>query len=511
MKSLPTESPLSAPLLERSETQPAPFRVTRLVCHLSVAAASSLHFGFGTGSLNNLDVLIPSSLAAAGSPVSLVQWAWVVSSFAIGGFIGSALSHKVLGEYFGRKHVLLLTNLLVAVSSVLLMTATSWYELLAGRLCSGIVAGIVAGVVPMYLAEISPSRWRDTVGLAHLLGITLGYVAAQVLTAPSLRLMGTVQRWRLLFAVPLACSLLQTGLLPLFPESPVYLYKTQGSSAALTQLAQLHAAPSISSHMSSMRSEAASYVHNEKDCTLGDLLSERALRRKLAVSIGVQLSMQLSGIDVVLTYSSMIFRLARVQDPQLATVALAFANLLASLAAACAVGPVGQRRLLLLGWLGLFSSYLLAATSMIGAELRGVDGPAAPILVLAAMLGVVVSFAAGPGCVGWLVVSELFPARARGAATALGVTVNWVANGIMTFMFPLALRAFGPYTLIVFVALSACCGWFIYCCVPETMIRTDQSDPQHLDLSSTPERRADTTLPRKGPSPSANPHAKDAT
>lgn len=43
----------------------------------------------------------------------------------------------------------------------------------------------------------------------------------------------------------------------------------------------------------------------------------------------------------------------------------------------------------------------------------------------------VVFFATGPGSIPWFLVTELFNSSARPMATAIAVTVNWVANFIV--------------------------------------------------------------------------------
>ena len=67
-----------------------PFRWLRLLATvISVSLGSSLQFGFATGSLNNLSDIVPATLAAAGNPISIAQWAFINSCFSIGGLIGS--------------------------------------------------------------------------------------------------------------------------------------------------------------------------------------------------------------------------------------------------------------------------------------------------------------------------------------------------------------------------------------------------------------------------------------
>lgn len=197
---------------------PLRVRMLRLIVVVGVVTiGTSFQFGFGTGALNNLEQVAPATLAASGMPMTLWQWSLVVSGFGLGGLLGSlAVVHVSLR--FGRKTVLLATNMFVLMSSALMMTGTTWPVLFIGRVCIGLVAGIGSAVVPMYLAEIAPTAVRGAVGTAHQLGITLGCLTSFALTTPSLRLLGGADTWRYVFLVPVCCSLLQCLVLPFCPE-----------------------------------------------------------------------------------------------------------------------------------------------------------------------------------------------------------------------------------------------------------------------------------------------------
>tara|TARA_B100000519_G_scaffold167948_1_gene152474 strand:- start:427 stop:873 length:447 start_codon:yes stop_codon:yes gene_type:complete len=115
-----------------------------------------------------------------------------------------------------------------------------------------------------------------------------------------------------------------------------------------------------------------------------------------------------------------------------------------------------------------------------------------------AMGGVITSFAIGPGvsvhrtrhhlttfsvlcahhasasvqCIGWFVIAEIFPAYATDAAMALGVTLNWLANWVVAFTFPLINSVLGPYSFLIFAMSTCCFGLFTYHFVPETRSKT---------------------------------------
>ena len=247
-------SELSEALL--TDVVPSRWRSLRLVAVVAVVSiGTSFQFGFGTGALNNLEQVAPSSLAADGSPLTLWQWSLIVSGFGIGGLFGSSTVTYV-SMRFGRKTTLLGTNAFVIASSALLMLGRAWPVLLLGRVCTGVVAGIGSAVVPMYLAEIAPTSARGAVGTAHQVGITLGCLCAYALTTPSLQLLGASTTWRYTFLTPVFCSLLQLLVLPFCPESPAYVYRTVGSHAALRKLGELHEAGSIGGHIDALRNDA---------------------------------------------------------------------------------------------------------------------------------------------------------------------------------------------------------------------------------------------------------------
>ena len=101
------------------------------------------------------------------------------------------------------------------------------------------------------------------------------------------------------------------------------------------------------------------------------------------------------------------------------------------------------------------------------------------------MMGVVVFFDRA-GCVAWFVIAEDLPdLAARDAAMALGVGLNWLANWLVAFSFPLAQYLLGPYTFVLFVASTAAFGAFTYAFVPETKGRSLREVTASFDSLST--------------------------
>ena len=442
-----------------------------------VSLGSSFQFGFGTGILNNLEAIVPASLAADGHPITLLQWSLVVSGFAVGGLLGSLLAVVYAGE-FGRKTVLLANNVVVVASSALLMLGTQWHVLLLGRVLSGMVAGMATGIVPLYFAEIAPARVRGAVGVAHQLGVTLGIVASQALTTPSFGLLGTEELWRYAFLVPVACALLECVVLPFCPESPSFLYRTSGAPAAVKTLAELHANPEVSLQLQQLHHDERLSPYDANSFTVAELLVAPSLRRQLLVGVGLLLSMQLCGIDALFYYSTSVLRAGGLADPQRATTTLSLANVATSTLAIGLIDKAGRKTLLRGAWGAMALAYALAAAGLL-------DGNQDELVVMA-MIGVLAAFALGPGCVAWFVIAEIFPPYARDAAMTVGVALNWIANAFIALVFPSIHEALGASTLLLFALLAAAFGSLTHRYVPETKGKSVVNVVQSFESLSFP-------------------------
>lgn len=82
------------------------------------------------------------------------------------------------------------------------------------------------------------------------------------------------------------------------------------------------------------------------------------------------------------------------------------------------------------------------------------------IFLVVSTLSFVVFFALGPGSIPWMITSELFTQGPRPAAIAVATLVNWLANLLVGFTFPVmvtGLEAQG-YKLVELIFLSKCTG-----------------------------------------------------
>lgn len=320
--------------------------------------------------------------------------------------------------------------------------------------------------MPTYFSEISPIAIRGAVGTMHQLGITVGILISQALSTPSLNLLGSESLWQWLFLVPVLCGLLEVIVLPFCPESPSYLYSAQGKEAAREALVRLQSEQVADEYLGYIEDEIKSASTGDgSSMTIRELFFDRKLRKQLIVGITVQLMMQFSGIDAVFYYSTTVFKQAGVSDPALATTCLGVINVIITIFAVKFMDSAGRKTLLMYSWCGMCASFMTLTASFILKE-QGVHYM--DQLSVAATTGVIIFFAFGPGCVAWFIIAEIIPLYARDSAMALGIFINWIANWLVAFSFPILLQYTQPYTFLIFVTTTAFFLYFTIRFVPET-------------------------------------------
>lgn len=157
---------------------------------------------------------------------------------SIGMAVG-ALSSGPLTK-FGKKNCIHATNLIVILGCGLCLVR-SLGVVLAGRFLYGLAGGAFSVFVPSFINEVTPTELKGPFGSSTQILITLGIMISNLLGIPlptkddsKTHSFVNDDYWRVLFALPMAFSVIQSALLfTLFNyETPKYL-KQLGKSADL--------------------------------------------------------------------------------------------------------------------------------------------------------------------------------------------------------------------------------------------------------------------------------------
>jgi sugar porter (SP) family MFS transporter len=408
----------------------------------AVAALGGLLFGFDTAIINGALVFLKKDFGLSDSQTELAA-----SSILFGAVAGAAIAGWLTDRY-GRRRLLFGAALLFTLSAIAAALPRTLTEFVVARLAGGIAIGVASLLVPLYIAEIAPARIRGKLvtlnQLAIVSGILLAYVASYYLAGLGLA------SWRWMFAAAAVPSLLFMVTLLLVPESPRWLLgrgrdaealgtltRLNGPAAAATEAAEIQAA------LADEQGEAAS-------------LSQPRLRRPLRIAVVLAVLQQITGINTILYYGSIIFTEHSGQSASSAIGANALIggiNFAGTVVALFIIDRVGRKPLL------LFASGGMALA--LGA------------LVVGLIMLYVACFAVGLGPGVWVVITEIFPNAVRGRAASLATVALWIACTLISFTFLSLVKAAGLAGAFgLYAVLSALTFGFVWRAVPETKGRT---------------------------------------
>ncbi|XP_066213932.1 solute carrier family 2, facilitated glucose transporter member 3 [Saccopteryx leptura] len=447
-----------------------------LIFAITIAAIGSFQFGYNTGVINAPETIIKDFInhtvgKTVGDPPAVLLttlWSLSVAIFSVGGMIGS-FSVGLFVNRFGRRNSMRIVNLLAIAGGSLMgfcKLAESVVMLILGRLVIGLFCGLSTGFVPMYIGEVSPTALRGAFGTLHQLGIVIGILVAQIFGLNVI--LGTYDLWPVLLGFTILPAVLQIAALPFCPESPRFLLinrKEEDNAKKILQ--RLWGTQDVSQEIQEMKDEGARMAQ-EKQVTVLELFRVRSYQQPILISIMLQLSQQLSGINAVFYYSTGIFKDAGVEKPVYATIGAGVVNTVFTVVSLFLVERAGRRTLHMIGLGGMaFCSVLMTVSLLLRSSYNWMS-----FICIGAILVFVAFFEIGPGPIPWFIVAELFSQGPRPAAMAVAGCSNWTSNFLVGLLFPLIENYIGAYVFIIFTVFLVTFLLFTFFKVPETRGRT---------------------------------------
>jgi len=438
-----------------------------------IATLGGLLFGYDTAVISGAEQSLQQYITADYN--SFIHGV-TVSSALIGCVIGGLLSGKIAGS-LGRKRSLQLAAVLLAISALL----SAYPELLffevgeaslgllimfnIYRIIGGIGVGLASAVTPMFIGEMAPSGIRGRLVSWNQFAIIFGMLVVYFVnygiafgeSAAWIETMG----WRYMFLTEAVPALLFFLLLFAVPETPRYLALNKQDDKAMAVLNRIY----------------HSADHSKK--VLADIVQTRNLEKnikktplfafgKTVIIVGIMVSFfqQFIGINVALYYAPRIFEdLGAGADASMVqTVVMGLVNVIFTLIAIKYVDKIGRKPLLIIGSIGMAIGMggvsMLSAFNVIG------------ISTLIFIVIFTASFMMSWGPIVWVVLSEIFPNRIRGAAMAIAVAVQWLANFTITSFYPYMMEVSGAMTYGFYGLMCVLSGLFVWKFLPETKGKT---------------------------------------
>lgn len=422
----------------------------------STTAISGFLFGFDTAVINGVLLLLRRQFT-----LSNLQTEAAASSLLLGCLLGAA-GASMVGDRYGRRKSLIFSAVLFALSSLGAAAASTVTLFSIARLAGGLAIGLASVLTPVYIAEISPPKNRGALVSINQFAIVIGILSAY-LVSWLLSRMGE-DSWRWMLAVAAIPSLAFLAGLLAVPESPRWLISRGRRSEGEHILARIFGPKAAREQVQAVERAAAT-----EEGSWHEVFSS-GMRKPLAVGMLLALFSQITGINTVLYYGSIIisehFPGQSTSMALVANVVIGTVNLIFTIVAMVFLDRWGRRGILMTASGGMAIALTLLVIAL---EMHNLS----PVFMLGGILLYVAFFALGMGPGPWLIISEIFPTKVRGRAASIATSTLWSGTLVVTFTFLSLVKALNLWgTFAIYGALSFLCFVYVWRMVPETKGRT---------------------------------------
>lgn len=491
-----------------------------------IATLGSLLFGYDTGVISGALPYMYLPNGAGGMHLNSTEeglvGATLLGGCALGAFFGGRLS-----DQYGRRHNILLLAVVFFIGAMGCTFSPNIWVLYIARFILGLAVGGASATVPVYLAETAPKSIRGTlVGIDQLMIVT-GQFLAFAMNAGIARLsggpeatvtavegqqtitvdgqatvveVGQTYSWDALKAVSdyvtvdggngetwrymlVICSIPAIALwlgMRMMPESSRWHAANYHYAKAIADLKRVRKedddiAGEIDEMIEVNRREAT-----QEQWTLARCFSTRWTRRVLIIGVLVGVFNQTTGVNTMMYYAPKILQNAGfgTEAAITLTVLTGVASVIGSSLGLWLLLRFSRRAVLIGGTVGLtVMLWVMTALFLFGinphldeaGNVLSTMPALIPYLVVVVIIVYMLFMQGGNAPGTWVIMSELFPARMRGAAMGFAVLCLWVVNAIITFLFPIMMDKLGPVaTYLIFSIINVVAVIYMIRRVPET-------------------------------------------
>ena len=416
--------------------------------------------------------------AVISGTVDQVKIQFGLNDMMTGWYVGCALSGSIAGVLFagslsdkiGRKPVLFLSAFLFSISALACMFAANEIQLVIARIIGGVGIGVASVVSPLYIAEISIPSFRGRLVSMYQLAITVGFLGAYLANYGLLHYSETLlangvseglynkifatEAWRGMLGMESVPALLFLAILSFIPESPRWLIVQGNEFKASTIFNRIYGEKQTQIEINNIKN----LISQETKSNWRMLLKPGF---RMALFIGVALAMlgQLMGVNAVLYYGPTIFKESGLSsgDSLFYQVIVGLVNVLTTVLALVIIDKVGRKKLVYWGVSGMIFSLIMIGFYFLKSSELNIS----QIYLLIFFLFYIFSCAISICAVIFVLLSEMYPVKVRGAAMSIAGLSLWIGTFLIGQLTPVMLSSLTPAGTFFFFAVM---------CVPYILI-----------------------------------------
>ena len=412
-----------------------------------VSSLGGLLFGFDTAVISGAENAIQQIYG-----LTDLWHGFTIATALIGTLVGAFCCGRP-AEKYGRHISLIVIAFLYLISAVGSAAIVNWYSFMIFRFIGGLAVGASSVIGPMYIAEISPSKWRGRFVAFFQFNIVLGIVLAYI---SNFLVKGVPHDWQWMIGIEAFPALAFALLLFTVPESPRWLVK-QGRPSEGRSVLQMIGEPDVDREIREIEESLRATAD------AGDRLFQKKYALPVLIAFLIATFNQLTGINAILYYAPRIFEQSGVfaEGAMVHSIIIGLTNLVFTMLGMSLIDKVGRKQLLLFGAVGMFIALSMVS---VGFKMNLIHG----YYMLICLMGYIAFFALSLGATIWVVISEVFPNTVRAKGQMFGSMTHWVWSALLTWFFPVLFKDGREAFIFGFFALIALGSLVFAIKIPET-------------------------------------------
>lgn len=430
-----------------------------LILSSIVAALGGFLFGFDT--------------AVISGTTDWLRQVFELSSLELGFTVASALIGTILGAMFigpytdkyGRRYVLFILAVLYFISAMGSGLAWNSYSFIIFRFIGGLGVGGASVVSPMYIAEISPAKFRGRlVAVAQLnivFGILIAYLSNYIIAGINLGEM----EWRYMLIIETVPAVIFFFALFPTPRSPRWLIAKNLIDEARNVLIKCGTdSGDLEKEIKDIQVSLISDKQKKREP-----LFIKKYRKPILLAIAIAAFNQLSGINAILYYAPHIFNMAGFGKGSalLSSMGVGAIMFIFTIVAMAVMDSMGRKIIMFIGSVGYIISLGAIAWAFLTNDPENFSEQGGTVVFIG-LLVFVAAHGFGQGSVIWVYLSEIFPNKVRGRGQSLGTSVHWILAASISWTFPFFAEISGGYTFVVFALFMVLQLVWVIFIMPET-------------------------------------------
>ncbi|KAE9567315.1 hypothetical protein CGMCC3_g16504 [Colletotrichum fructicola] len=332
------------------------FKVTRhitsnLLWVTLVFGMSVFTFGYEGSTLNTIQAMTPfekrfgdylPEKKAFGFTSSKLAYmnSFPLIVYAVGVIVGAQI-----GERWGRRLVFILTNIVCMAGTIIVYTAKTYDQLLAGRMIVNFHVGMEAFLIPMFQAEIAPAAVRGSLTAIYGVNGVFAAFIASIVTNFTSHIKNDLC-WKIPVGIGFTFPAFSLFFWILIPESPRWLLRKGEYQKAVENLDYLFGAmPGYDAEKEARLLQEALNT-SETQGKWKDLVKGTNLRRTVNGLTAAALA-SLSGASFSNLYGTIFLKSLKIVDPFMMTMVKRALLLATAITFMFIIDRVGRRRLFL--------------------------------------------------------------------------------------------------------------------------------------------------------------------